>query len=961
MPEHRDDELPHGGRRMPDGRVSFNDGEAAIEALLGALGIGPDTDFEELLGRHHPSDEDRQLSKWPILPHTVDGKTPDDETKAEIAREIEASRAAVVRDVRRPREESKIPLEQDPSFKALFDILLKNASSPEQVTRLTRGYITTQVQRVMSKIMEVGMSGPDGRVVTMQGIEDEVVRQNPARWDTLALARIPEWIAFRYGLETRAFETYGLEPGHDSVFTLLADPTAVYMLGFDPETEEEATPKVERKIPESKRMTPEKLARFFQFPGLQRLIEIDAYHRDPATLGTNLGVLAEYFCENDDVLTKNKVTPEDVQKWLEAKFLENKPSKEVAWYVWGKLQGTTFERASTFIEQYILDDHAKNDPWLFELGLKNREQCRGTGSIFELYAFAIASFEYSMNPADKLRKPDFCKLLPSIYLLQRVLASQIYGGDRHVQALLAYYDEKSADFVPEYNGLENLDLAKDSLEPLRLALDLEDQPPHEWTNIPGFELLDPMEIYKAGTINKLVAMGNLAGPVLDKILKTEDATILRRFKKEVMDKLHPVKQKVLKQVIEEAAMPLAAKAIFAESSTDEVVEVARGQTKPDLSRRIILPGDVAWDELVGTHFDAARLTGAAELEVVRRQLKGARGAEAITGYLMSHVDTMRPSEVVRPNAEAPHDRIVREFGESPDLLSLLDMATLLTYFGYDSDQVFAEISDQANISDAAARPELASIGIESELAANTPEGRIINSDKFAWIFNVLARDLKDRMVNEVMTAPTTGPFMQAMFFQMMIDKRFGLINPDELWRQSEIPGRSPSSLHLNVSIPTGLPFTPDLIHRYMEELQRIQWLVHGGSSKQHRVAHGRVSNWRKRSLLDVTGAVDKNTKVEIRNLALEQDGSHIDQMRELQLLASACIQMMKEQGGKKLSPSGHVMAEIYRRFQIESRGVTEHTPGFEAAARGLLQRYSDEIATELKLAPTKKETGIITL
>lgn len=963
MPPNEDDPS-HGGQRMPDGRVMFEDGEAAIAAIMDAMNLGGADGLQDLMG-HRPSTEDKQLSRWPIMPHTVDGRSIDDQTKVAIAKEIELARDKVLKNVKRTRKESQTPLEQDPSFKALFDILLKNATSPEQVTRLTQGYLVTQIQKVMGKILDVGMRDQDGNIVTMQSIEAGVMEQNQALWDSInQYARVPEWIAFRYALETRALENYGLEPGYDNTFALLADPSEIYMFGFNEEAEEMPTPKVERKTPENKRMTPEKLGRFFQFPGLQKLIDADAYERHPAAMSTNLTILAEYFCENDDVLTKNKVTPEDVQKWLEAKFLENQPSIDVAWYIWARLQGTTFERASTFIEQYILDLHAKNDPWLFEIGLKKREQCRGVGSLFELYNFALASFEYSMNPEDKLRKPDFCNLLPSIYLVQRALASEVYGGrhDRNIGTLLSYYQDRSADFVPEFQCLASLDFTKDSLEPLRQAIDIETDPPYEWTNIPGFELLDPMEIYKAGTMNKFIAASRLFGEALDRLFKIENAKVWMRFKKEVIEKLHPIKQKALISMIEEAAIPLAAKAIFENSTTDEVVDVARGQSQPNLEeRRIILPGDIRWEELVGKGLDPSRLSSAAELEVVRRQLQGARGAENILRYLMSHVGTMRPSEVVRPNSDAPHDQIVSEFGESPDLLSLLDMATMLTYLGYTPDEVQAEIASQAELADSASRPELAMIGIESELAAVTPDGRIINPTKFGWLFNILPRDPKDRVVNEIMTAPTTGPFMQAMLFQMMTDKRFGLVNADELWRQSKIPGRSPSSLHLNISIPAGLPFTQDLIHSYMGELQRIQWLVHGGSDKQRPVAHGRVSNWRRNSLLDVMDNVDKGTKTEIRNLALEQDGSHISQMRELQFLASACIQMMKEQAGQKLTPSGKVMAEIYRRFQIESRGINEHTLGFEMAARDLLQRYATEIAGELKLSKTKKETGIITI
>lgn len=211
-----------------------------------------------------------------------------------------------------------------------------------------------------------------------------------------------------------------------------------------------------------------------------------------------------------------------------------------------------------------------------------------------------------------------------------------------------------------------------------------------------------------------------------------------------------------------------------------------------------------------------------------------------------------------------------------------------------------------------------------------------------------------------MTAPTTSPVMQAMLFSLMTDPRFRLVHTERLWEQTAREDRSPSSLHLNISIPPGLPFTSDLIHGYMNDLQRMQWIACGGDAKQRPIAKGRVSRWRPFSLLDVMG-VDKTTKAEIRNLRLEEHGEHVTRMKQLQLLASACIQLMREQAGLKLSESGRVMAEIYQKFQIESHSIRGTEPGAAIAAEQLITKYSAEIERELHLPPISKKEGIIIL
>jgi len=566
----------------------------------------------------------------------------------------------------------------------------------------------------------------------------------------------------------------------------------------------------------------------------------------------------------------------------------------------------------------------------------------------------------SIVPEDRAKYNDLMASLPSMYILQTVLASQVYARNEDAEYMIAHYSDHPTDFAPEYASVHDLDLNTASFDMVR-DLFLEDFEPasYEWTQIKGFELLDPIEVFKNSTRNRHEAVARLFGVVTKKLSEVTDARIFEKFKIEVIDKIDPVVGRLILEAMKKCALPVAAEALFKKHDSDTIVAVARGEELPAEKSDIIMPGDVAWSELFGEPFKAERISIAAERELLSRHLQGARGADEITRYLMGHVDTMRPSEVVRPQPDAPHDWIIAEFGSSPDLLGLLDLATLLTYLGYDSDQIKTEIALQAELADSFARPELAQIGVESEMVSEAPEGRIVNPEPFAWMFNVLPQDPKDKPVNEVMTAPSSSPVMQAMILSTMTDERFGFVDTHRLWEQTARTDRSPNSLHLNVSIPSTLPFTPDLIDGYMGELQRVQWLAYGGDKTQRSIARGRVSPWQTGSLLDVMGSAHQRTKAEIRNLRLEKDGSHITRIGQLQLLASACIQYMMERAGLTMTPSGRIMSAAYHEFQAEAKQLSGTEEALAIRATELIERYSTHIASELKTGEVKKKTGII--
>jgi len=185
------------------------------------------------------------------------------------------------------------------------------------------------------------------------------------------------------------------------------------------------------------------------------------------------------------------------------------------------------------------------------------------------------------------------------------------------------------------------------------------------------------------------------------------------------------------------------------------------------------------------------------------------------------------------------------------------------------------------------------------------------------------------------------------------------MNADRLWEANERPDRSLSSIHLNVSVPSDIPLTRDFIHKSAFQLQKLQWFSYGGTLVQNPIAMGKTRPWRDSALLDVNDNVSDVSKIEFRNLRLEKDGSHIARMRQLQLLASACIQLMRVRTGVKTTAHGRVMADMYERFDKEARVLTERDSGFREIATALLEKYSDDIALELGLSVSHKEHGII--
>ena len=102
-------------------------------------------------------------------------------------------------------------------------------------------------------------------------------------------------------------------------------------------------------------------------------------------------------------------------------------------------------------------------------------------------------------------------------------------------------------------------------------------------------------------------------------------------------------------------------------------------------------------------------------------------------------------------------------------------------------------------------------------------------------------------------------------------------------------------------------------------------------------------------------------KVEMRSLSLDKEGDYGRQIEILQLLTSAGVQFMREKAGLRLSPSGRVMAQIYEEYSRGAKIVlqTPQDTNVQVAARTLMEKYAELIATELSRARSSKPTGIV--
>lgn len=748
-------------------------------------------------------------------------------------------------------------------------------------------------------------------------------------------------------LSLQQHKRYAYEPNHDGLCALMSDTRFL----FPAHTGNCEGGLTERKIPEEKRMTQRKVARLLQLPCLWDYIRCDEKMEDEA-VGSSVAIIAEYFCENDKALYMNKITPFDIDEWMREKFERYSPNFHVASYIWARFLGTEFEATALWVEQYMLDKIETEKPWVFELAGTERSVCREPGQIFDVYRKA---WEVAETAKDQEKAYDLSYIVPAKELLEASMGSKNYKNRDSIRALHArvsdphlYLPDKyrSERFEEDFDGY-CFDLFRENLSPLS-----------EWIAIKGFELLDPMAIDRYAFSRGWVGLQDLLKKAIDKIKEMRPRDLLA-FKATVVDRLPEKFKWKIQKVIEEIAEEWAAVTSFRDCGDEKLADMAANKHDGEMPR-LVLPGDVPLEAFLGAKRTQEKRSALAEHAILERHLGGVRGGKALIEYLLSHRKTMMPAELVIPNAEAPNRDIAREYADSPDLLSLLSIATLLGYLGYTRDQIMDEVGVLADIADAEEHPDVTTVGAEQELVGATPEGKlIVNPVRFPWLSNVLAAGGD---VNELITPPTVSGAMQRCLFALMTDTRFQFINAQVLWEMTARNEAKPSSIHLNLAVPREIPFSGDLVLKYMAPIQEMQWLANRHRVNKPEATRAMVMRkWKPCALLDILEDKHRDHKVEVRNLALDPDGDYGRQIEMLQLLGSAAIQYMKEKAGLPLSTNGIVMTEIYQRFRDESRIVlaSSEDTNSQLAAQTLIEKYADLIRAELNRPRVKKKHGII--
>ena len=918
-----------------------------------------------------------QADKWPTIPSEVPERPLAEEEQVEVEAHIELGKAVIrelVGDVdtkhtHRPyANRDYYATREYAAYEFLEDVLLRGARTPEQVQNMVAGYIYRCIDGIRDEKVRSGLIEKLPEELRLkfepfvpfsrENMPDIDERHRLNYNNVHITASIGHWPRLRHAdffvldnLSLAQHRRYAYEPNHDGFQTIATDAFRVFTRHSSSSQGVDTKGLIRRDPPESKRMTPEKFSRLVQLPGLQDYIDADTDMEDEA-ICSNLTLIAEYFCENDDVLYKNKITKEDIDTWMREKFEKHTPQLHVAIYVWTRFLGTEFEDTALWIEQYMLDLLEKDEKWIFDIAQMKREECTEPNSLFVLYDKAITAAEISPD-ADRSNK--IYKLIPAAELLEAAMGSKNYKDSNEVKAIYdqakhpyLYLPEKYTEerYENDFDGF-CLDLFQEALEPLS-----------EWVAIEGFELLDPTAIDGYSSARGWQELLEVLKKTEKKIQRLAPVELLK-FKRDVVEKLpDPFKDKAMR-IITDIAEKWTVETSFDGHDTNEVADMAMGENLEN-APELILPGGLPLDSFLGTGGSKKRLQVLAERAVLRRCLKGVRGEDEIIQYLLRHRDTMIPIELVTPTPEAPNKEIIEEFGSSPDLLSLLSVATLLVYLGYEYDQVMAEVRMQAELAELENHPDITTIGVEYEQVGATPEGTIVNQTRYSWLFNVLAMG-GDSVANEIKTAPTVSTFMQKYLFSLVTNPKFQFINAQMLWEIAARKDRAPSSLHLNIAVPKELPFSEDLVRKYMAPVQDMQWLANGGKAEQQSGSRGYVRDWKRGALLDVLEDKHERHRLEIRNMSLDKEGDYNKQMDMLQLLGSAAIQFMREKAGIKLSPSGRVLAQMYEQFRRESLIVLKSSGDGNTAiaARILMEKFTDLIRSELNRPKVEKKEGIV--
>lgn len=899
------------------------------------------------MDRQQDTDEERrleeQLDNWPIIGSVVPENIIGFVERWRLEAAVEHAVSYVRKEIQRLGIKDPLYVDQEKGvqFKFLIDTMLKYSRTPEQISNMVNGYVAFCVRESGQfrnplldrmrhdeyhnvRVIDQSFSGPK----KMTALHDYFGEKKYKSLDQYS--RNPVLHTVTHGLAEGPIYRYGREPFYDGAYFIMSDPTAVDYDGLDTENTV-----VDRNVPESKRMTKEKLARLLQLPDLEDFVVADRDMPGPA-IGSNLAIIAEYFCENNSSVYLNSIDAKKIGDWLSEKFTKYKPPLEVAYYVWARFQQTEFEDAASFIETYIIDFIAKNHPWLLEAAGVTPNGPFKPGQIFEIYSAALQKLQ--QNPDD----PNYHKLLeilPGREIALPFTKSKIPEYKQYTEAYLKEFKVPLSHITREYTREKFME------DPTQMMIDILDENEvglEEWKGHEGFELLDPFAIAGLKGSLRSWAVGNLKQNII-KSLDKMSLTDLFVFRNTVAEKAKSQSVKAeVKKIIAVLIDKAYGEAISHELSTPMLVDMARGE-EVDLAG--VLPSIAALPSDLRRAPSSGRMPELAEAALLSKHFTGARGGNEIVKFLLNNRRSMRPVDLILPFPDAPNLEIIKLYKESPNLLLFLSMSTILMYLGYSYDEVLAIINELVERTEKDSRSELSTVGVEWEQVGGVND-KVIATDHFAELFNVLPRG-NDRSANEVLSMPSTSAELQTALFGLITNPTSGYLDTKAMWAAEQNSGHPLSSLHINIGLPAGLGISHMEMSAQVDPIIKATWIAHGGDI-QSGMAKGVARRWAPGSLLDVFGDKDQSTKLEIRNAALEKDGSHDQEMRNIFLIASACMQQAKSSHGIKTSTAGAVMAEIFEAFRRDVERL-RFSPDEANSAKRLLDEYAAKVKAELNI------------
>jgi hypothetical protein len=894
-----------------------------------------------------PRDEgasDDELENWPLIGAEGPKHKIEFPERWRLEEAVDVAILYVRTEIKRLGIKDPLYLDQENGvqYRFLLDTMLKYSRTPEQICNMVNGYLNFCMResgQFKSPMLETIRGGDFNHRI-------QVIDQSfygPSKMHSLKgnlgdkkysslekYSRNPVLDTVTHGLAQGPVYRYGREPFYDGAYFLMGDPTSVDHDGIDAENTV-----VTRNVPDEKRMTKEKLARLLQFPNLEQFIIADRDMKEPK-LGSNLAIIAEYFCENNGAVYLNAIDSTIIANWLGEKFAKHNPPLEVAYYVWARFQQTEFEEAASFIESYIFGLHEKNDPWLFEAAGEKPGIVPKPGQIFRIYSAALQKLQTTPDDPNYHR---LLEIMPGKEIVLPFTKSKTAGYGESLEIYLSEFKIPPNHVAHEYSRERFM---ANPAQVLIALLNEKEVMLEEWEGYEGFELLDPFAIQALQGSLRSWAVGLLQQNAL-KSLDKMSLTDLFVFRNVIVSELENSKLKVeLEKVIAVLIDKAYGEALSHDISVELLTDMVRGK---EVDLRQVIPAVAALPPDLRRAPSSGRLPELAEAALLAQQFKGARGGDAIVKFLLANRYSMNPVELIMPFPDAPNLEIIRLYKESPNLLLLLSMSTILMYLGYSHGEILKIVDELVERTEKDSRAELSTVGLEWEQVGGV-NGRVIATDDFAHLFNVLPRG-NDAGCNEILSLPSTSTEAQAALMALITNPASGYLDTEALWAAEKEAGQPLSSLHINVGLPAELGFSQMEMAAQVDPIIKATWIAHGGDVQSH-MSKGVARRWASDSLLDVFGDKDRGTKLEIKNAALEQDGSHTAEIDHIFLIASACMQHARSARGIGTSSAGAIMGEIFAEFRTEVDRLKFSIDEADSAKR-LLAEYAAKVKAELGL------------